>query len=143
VAFSSLASNLVRGDTNGVSDIFVRNRSTGRTKRVSISSSGAQANGLSPRPGPTVGRFVAFLSFASNLVHGDANDVNDVFVYDRRTARTRRVSIGAAGQQSNGLSTGPRVSADGRFAAFRSFASKLVQGDTNGNGDVFVRGPLR
>jgi Tol biopolymer transport system component len=142
VAFTSLASNLVGGDTNGMSDLFVRNRRTKRTKRVSVSSSGAQANGLSRRSGPTVGRFVAFHSLASNLVDGDRNDAFDVFVYDRGRGRTTRVSVGMAGRPSNGLSGGPRLSADGRFAAFASRASNLVAGDTNGNNDVFVRGPL-
>ena len=143
VAFTSLASNLVRRDTNGMSDLFVRNRRTRRTKRVSVSSSGAQANGLSRRSGPTVGRFVAFHSLASNLAGADTNGTFDVFVRDRGTGRTRRVSVGGAGQLSNGLSGAPRLSADGRFAAFGSLASNLVAGDTNASRDVFVRGPLR
>ena len=143
VAFTSLASNLVRGDTNAFSDIFVRDRRTTRTKRVSVSSSGAKANGLSFRSGPAVGRFVPFRSLASNLAGGDPNGTFDIFVYDRKTGRTRRVSVGLAGQPANGLSGAPRLSADGRFAAFGSRASNLVAGDTNGTGDVFVRGPLR
>jgi Tol biopolymer transport system component len=85
---------------------------------------------------------VAFHSLASNLVDGDRNDAFDVFVYDRGRGRTTRVSVGMAGRPSNGLSGGPRLSADGRFAAFASRASNLVAGDTNGNNDVFVRGPL-
>jgi len=146
MAFSSLASNLVPGDTNGVNDIFIRNRRTKRTKRVSVSSSGAQANGSSHRPEPVIAaeRFVGFWSFASNLVRGDTNRVMDAFVSDFATGRTRRVSVGAHGQRNGpALSPGARLSADGRFTAFGSLASNLVPGDSNGKNEVFVRGPLR
>jgi Tol biopolymer transport system component len=145
VAFTSLGSNLVPGDTNGVSDVFVHDRRTGRTKRVSVSSAGTQANGRSRRTGSAIARerFVAFQSFASNLVSTDTNGVSDVFVHDRRTGKTKRVSVSSAGAQANGLSFEARISADGRFAAFGSFASNLVPGDTNMSADAFVRGPLR
>lgn len=141
VAFLSYASNLVRGDTNDTSDVFVRDLRTGRTSRVSVSGTGAQGDGfssftldLSPD-----GRYVLFDSDASNLVPGDTNGFPDVFVHDRRTRRTTRVSVSTNGQQGDHISQSPAVSADGRYVAFASYASTLVPGDTNGYGDVFLR----
>ena len=94
VAFESDANNLVAGDTNGTSDIFVHDRGTRRTTRVSVESSGAQGNSLSARPSISAdGRYVAFISSAMNLVAGDTNGRDDVFVYDRQTGRTTRISV--------------------------------------------------
>jgi Tol biopolymer transport system component len=141
VAFESSASNLVPGDTNGANgDIFVHDRETGQTERVSVSSAGAQGNYGSVDPTISAdGRFVAFRSEANNLVPGDTNDRPDVFVRDRQTGETERVSVSSAGTQGNGHSVHPTISADGRFVAFESSASNLVPGDTNGaNGDIFV-----
>jgi Tol biopolymer transport system component len=150
VAFDSFASSLVGGDTNGESDIFVRDRRKGKTRRVSVSSAGAEANGRSfindiGSPISADGRFVAFQSDASNLVGGDTNGSSDVFVRDRRRDKTRRVSVSSAGAEANDNSVGPSISADGRFVAFASWATNLVAGDTQGypNADIFVRGPLR
>ena len=140
VAFLSFASNLVPGDTNGVSDIFVRDRQTGTTQRVSVDSSGTQANDESFYPQISAdGRYVAFRSDASNLVSGDTNGVSDIFVRDLQTGTTERVSLDGTGAQGNGDSFGPSISGDGRFVAFRSDSSNLVQGDANGVDDVFVR----
>ncbi len=142
VAFSSDASNLVPGDTNGIPDVFLRDRRTGTTRRVSVSSAGVQADGLGSFA-PSLsgnGRFVAFSSDASNLVPGDTNGISDVFVRDRWSGTTTRVSVGPGGGQANGeASLDPVLSADGRFVAFVSDASNLVPGDTNGSLDVFVR----
>jgi Tol biopolymer transport system component len=140
VAFHSAASNLVGGDTNGVVDIFVRDRSTGRTSRVSVSSAGEEANGESDTSSISAdGRFVAFLSHATNLVGGDTNGDADIFVRDRSTGRTRRVSVSSDEAQGNGPSADPVLSADGRIVAFSSQASNLVGGDSNSATDVFVR----
>jgi Tol biopolymer transport system component len=143
VAFTSDASNLVPGDTNGYADTFICDRRMGRTERVSVGTSGAQGNGASLLfPALSAdGRFVAFVSFATNLVPGDTNDAWDVFVRDRRTGTTARASVGRNGAQGNDISYFPALSADGRFVAFTSEASNLVPGDTNGVdvGDVFVR----
>jgi Tol biopolymer transport system component len=146
VAFYSRAPRIVKGDTNGVADIFLHNRVTGRTRRVSVSSAGAQANGPSIDSPPAIsanGRFVAFWSAATNLVRGDSNGVSDVFVRDRKTRTTSRVSVSSDGTQGNSYSGTPAISANGRFVAFWSIASNLVKGDTNDtgdedNGDVFV-----
>jgi Tol biopolymer transport system component len=139
VAFESLASNLVSGDSGGTRDIFVHDRQTGVTTRVSLASDGVQGNGDSFDSSiSTDGRFVAFESLASNLVGGDTNGVRDVFVHDRQTGITTRVSLASDGAQGNGNSLDPSLSADGRFIAFESLASNLVSGDTNGVWDVFV-----
>src|SRR5438132_6140403 len=145
VAFDSAATDLVAGDTNLVSDVFVHDRQTGTTERVSVASDGAQGNGssglLSFAFSPALsadGRFVAFVSFATNLVAGDTNGATDVFVHDRQTGTTERVSVASDGTQGNAASTGAALSADGRFVAFHSTATNLVADDTNGKTDVFV-----
>jgi Tol biopolymer transport system component len=139
VAFESYASNLVAGDTNDRRDVFVGDRVTGTTERVSVSSSGTQANSRSMSPAISAdGRYVAFESNASNLVAGDTNDRRDVFVRDRATGTTRRVSVSSSGTQANSRSMSPAISADGRYVAFNSDARNLVAGDTNRAQDVFV-----
>jgi Tol biopolymer transport system component len=143
VAFDSFANTLVPGDTNGVMDVFVRDRELHRTSRVSINTSGHQANGRSAVPLLSAdGRYVAFLSDATNLFAGDTNGLTDVFVRDRELHRTERVSIRADGVQANGASFLPSISADGRYVAFASDATDLVAADTNGQTDVFVRDRL-
>jgi hypothetical protein len=140
LVFESAATNLVPGDTNGVPDIFLRDRSTGQTTRVNVSSSGAQSNGTSFHAAISAdGRFVAFASAGSNLVDGDTNNTVDIFVRDRTTNQTTRVSVSSGGAQANSFSVLPNLSADGRFVAFESDASNLVADDTNGVLDIFVR----
>src|SRR5439155_6744257 len=86
VAFVGCGTNLVAGDTNGMCDIFVRDRAQGTTERVSVSSSGAQANNASFSPAITPdGRYVAFWSYATSLVTGDTNGLPDVFIRDRQS----------------------------------------------------------
>jgi Tol biopolymer transport system component len=143
VAFISEANNLVPNDTNGVADVFVHDRQTGQTERVSIAGNGVEADNLSGDMGgfPSLsadGRFVAFASFAGNLVTDDTNGKADIFVHDRQTGMTVRVSVAGDGVQANGASSYPTLSADGRFVAFQSEASNLVPNDTNGVADVFV-----
>ncbi|MEG3929858.1 calcium-binding protein [Microcoleus sp. T3_B1] len=145
VAFLSNASNIVPGDTNSSYDVFVRDRLTNTTTRVSVDSAGNQANmGSDGASISADGRFVAFLSNASNLVPGDTNNRNDIFVRDTLTNTTTRVSVDSAGNQQNGSSlfNAPSISADGRFVAFDSNASNLVPGDTNIRRDIFVRDTL-
>ncbi|TAH36875.1 MAG: calcium-binding protein [Planctomycetota bacterium] len=139
VAFSSSASNLVPGDTNGTTDVFVHDRQTGQTTRVSMDSNGVQGSGFSYSTSISAdGRFVAFTSSASNLVPGDTNAADDIFVHNRQTGLTTRVSVDFTGAQGNGYSRTPSISADGRSVAFQSYASNLVAGDTNGIPDTFV-----
>ena len=139
VAFGSAASNLVPDDTNGESDTFVYDRQTDTIERVSLAADGTQGNGTSYSYSISAdGRYVAFWSFASNLVPGDTNGVGDVFVYDRQTDTIERVSLAANGTQGDDVSSYPSISADGRYVAFQSAASNLVPGDTNGTSDTFV-----
>ena len=139
LAFESSATNLVSGDTNGTGDVFVHDRTTGQTDRISIASSGAQGVSLSWFPSISAdGRYVAFISSAANLVSGDTNGVQDVFVHDQQTGQTTRVSVASDGSQGNWSSMNPSISADGRYIAFESQAANLVSGDTNDKSDVFV-----
>ena len=151
VAFSSGAGGLVTGDHNGGFDVFVRDRRTGKTTRVSVNSAEQEAYSQDPVFGvysqePSIsanGRYVAFYSNASNLVRADRNGVPDVFVRDRRTGRTTRVSLSSAEAEANGFSGRPSISADARFVTFVSDAANLIDGDRNRRQDIFVRGPLR
>jgi hypothetical protein len=141
VAFQSDAANLVLGDTNGNYDVFVHDRRTRATQRVSVSSTGAEATG-SESNAPAIsadGRFVAFGSAASNLVADDTNKAADIFVRDRQSGETVRASVSSSGAQTSGGCGVPAISADGRYVAFTCFASDLVAGDTNSVPDVFVR----
>jgi len=140
VAFDSGASDLVRGDTNDESDVFVRDMQTGVTSRVSRGLGGAAPNGGSG--GPSIsgdGRYVAFDSRASNLVSGDTNKHEDVFVYDRSTHTTRRVSLSTGNVQGNGDSNDAHISRDGTRIAFSSAATNLAPGDTSVRRDIFLR----
>ena len=139
LAFGSVADNLVDGDTNGVEDLFVRDLQTGAIERVTVASSGTQANGPSYRPSLSAdGRYVAFESAATNLVAGDTNHHTDIFVRDRTAQTTVVASVGSGGL-SNGESQFARISSDGTIVGFASSASNLVAGDTNGFVDIFVR----
>jgi Tol biopolymer transport system component len=109
------------------------------TERVSLTSSGTQANGPSWNPSISANaRSVAFGSDATNLVPGDTNGYADIFVRDRQTGQTIRVSVASNGAQVLGYSGDAAISADGRFVAFTSDATTLVAGDTNMKRDVFV-----
>jgi len=145
VAFASLATNLLGpgGDTNRSSDVFVRDRQTGTTERVSVGPGDLEADSASSDPSISAdGRFVAFASVATNLLGpgGDTNGARDVFVHDRETGATERVSVGLGGLEADSGSSDPSISADGRFVAFASSATNLLGpgGDTNGARDVFV-----
>jgi Tol biopolymer transport system component len=139
VAFQSGADNLVAGDNNGVDDIFVHDRQTGETKRVSVNSLGVEGRDGCARPSISgSGRYVTFDSRSNNLVRGDTNRQCDIFVHDRQTGLTERVSINSLGAEGNRESNGPTISADGRYVAFGSESDNLAPGDTNGVDDVFV-----
>lgn len=118
VAFHSAAANLVPNDTNGVNDVFVRDRLAGVTTRVSQGAGGVQSNGGSQVARITPdGRFVAFQSSGSNLVANDTNGVPDIFVHDRLTGVTSIASLGSSGQQATATSSHCSISDDGRFVA--------------------------
>jgi Tol biopolymer transport system component len=146
VAFWSNASNLVAEDTNGRTDVFVHDRHEAVTKRVSIDSAGGQIDSGGMYPSISAdGRFVAFLSSASDLVVGDTNDSPDIFVHDSQTGTTERVSVATDSTEANYGNFHPSISADGCYVAFTSQADNLVAGDVNGGAsnnfegaDIFV-----
>jgi Tol biopolymer transport system component len=112
------------------------------TVLVSVNSSGQEASDGSFWPSPSAdGRYVAFYSYASNLVPHDTNDARDVFVRDLELGVTERVSVSSTGHQTRvgGYAFPPSISADGRYVAFVSGGANLVADDTNGHEDVFVR----
>lgn len=141
VVFESNATNLVTGDNNHTADIFLKDRQTGVTSLISIASSGAQADGYSYWPTISAnGRFIVFTSAATNLVADDTNTLEDIFLRDRLTGITERISVAANGTQANANSgPGAAVSADGRYVVFSSDATNLVEDDTNEAGDIFLR----
>jgi len=143
VAFESSTSYLVEGDTNNFTDVFVHDRQTNQNVRVSVKSGGGQANGGSFAPDVTPdGRLAVFESLATNLVPDDTNRQRDVFLHDRRTGQTVRVSVDSRGGQANNFSQSGHISADGRYIVFESLASNLVPGDTNGVIDIFLHDRL-
>ena len=139
VTFSSYSSNLVTNNTNGFSDIFVYDRYAHTIERVSIADNGTEANNDSYLPKISAdGNFVAFYSKASNLVPNDTNNSEDIFVYNRQNKIIKRVSVNSSGEEGDNNSNSPSISADGRFVAFESLASDLIDNDTNGTSDIFV-----
>lgn len=133
VEFHSAADNLVANDTNNAQDEFVHDRLTGMTTRMSVNSMGEQAAGLGPTSNRVSlsadGRYAAFSSDADDLVPSDTNGFEDIFVRDRATGATVRISVDSFGIQGNGTSGRPSISADGRFVAFASDAYNLVGDD--------------
>jgi len=139
VAFYSNANNLVDNDTNTGYDIFRHDRQTGTNALVSISSLGIQTDNGSYGPSISAdGRYIAFYSEATNLVPNDTNGKSDVFIHDMVTGETSRVSVSSAGTQGNDESFFGSISNDGRYIAFKSYATNLVAQDTNGFEDAFV-----
>lgn len=139
IVFASWSTNLVSGDSNNVADVFAHDRVTHKTELVSMVLGGS-ANDVSTNPDVSGdGRYVTFWSYASNLVGGDSNNAADVFRFDRQDKVMIRASVGATGNQSNGESSHPAISADGQRIAFESAASNLVSGDGNNYKDIFLR----
>jgi len=140
VAFSSSASNLVAADTNRGMDVFVRDRVARTTRMISVRPNGSQvrkqshANAIS-----ATGRFVVLQSRADLAGSGDTDQLSDVFVYDRRAGRSRRVSVSSTEEAGNLSAHGGSISADGRYVVFWSNSSNLVSPDVNGGPDAFVR----
>jgi Tol biopolymer transport system component len=142
VLFESSASDLVPGDTNIAADIFLRDLATGTTLLVSANTNGGAGNRGSRGSVMTPdGRYVAFVSAASDLVAGDTNGLADVFLRDLQSGTTTLVSVGAmtnASSPAGGSSEYPDITPDGRYVAFYSTASNLVAGAVN-LGDIYVR----
>ena len=145
VTFSSSASNLVTGDTNNISDVFLRDTLLGTTQRINIAYDGSQANytleGSFSLPWSSIsadGRYIAFDSSSTNLVKDDTNNVRDIFLRDTLLNTTTRISVASDGSEGNGYSFYPIISGNGRYVLFSSRATNLVTGDTNDALDIFV-----
>ena len=141
VAFSSQATNLVTGDTNGRRDIFVHDRITGDTERVSIGTGESGPEGDLDSSACDIsddGRFVVFATSATTFSGFDTNGVADIYVRDRLLHLTTRVSLKTGGAQGDAGSSDPRISGDGRYITFSSDATNLVDGDIQGEEDVFL-----
>jgi hypothetical protein len=140
VAFDSSSKNLVPNDANQLPDVFLHDRTTGKTSRVSVAMDGGDADGPSFLASISAnGRYVAFMSDATNLVPQDTQGQRNVFVRDLKQQKTELVSVASDGSLANSSSASPSISADGKVVAFASFASNLVPNDTNDQFDVFVR----
>lgn len=140
VSFASLATNLVPNDTNNGFDTFVHDTETGQTTRVSVASDGSQVlEGGFRHAIAANGRYVVFDSGSNNLTPGDTNSKGDIFVHDMATRQTDLVSVALNGAQGDDISLLPTISGDGRYVAFASLSSNLVENDTNAVFDVFVR----
>ena len=140
VAFESFASNLVPGDENEAPDVFVYDQLAKGTTRIGAALGGGAGSDLSAVLGLSAnGRFVAFSSPAGNLIPGEGYEAIDVIVYDQQTGNKSRVSVNLEGGDPNGPSVAPTLSATGRYVAFHSNASNLIEGDGNGVADIFVR----
>jgi Tol biopolymer transport system component len=136
VVFESAAANLVPGDTNGVKDVFVRDLVQGKTTRVGVAQGDAESYGAVISGD---GSRVAFVSRSTNLVAGDTNGQPDVFLFDRSSGVLTRVSVVPGGAQANGANAEPAIGLRGDVVSWSSEASNLVNNDTNGKADVFVR----
>jgi Tol biopolymer transport system component len=124
LTYTSEATNLVRGDTNKASDVFLLDRKTGKTTRISVSVTRRQGDGASAESAMDAsGRYITFASRATNLVPGDTNGHTDVFLYDRVNKTIERISVTSAGQQFPDESERPAISGDGRYVAFASFSA--------------------
>lgn len=146
VTYLSTATNAVTGDTNALADVFVHDRQTGATERVSVSDSEAQATGGAASSKVDIsadGNLVVFVSAATNLVTGDTNTMPDVFLRNRSAGTTQRISVSSAGAQQTAAGTtaveSPQITPDGRYIVYVSTGAGLVTGDTNARRDVFVR----
>lgn len=146
VAFRSRANNLVEGDNNNQYDIFVHDRDTGQTTRVNVASDGTEATGTSTLSSISLsadGRYVTFESGANNLVAGDTNNRDDIFVHDRVTGQTMRVSVANDGTQANSNSDSASISADGSVITFNALARNFISGTPPSREDIFaVPNPL-
>ncbi|MGO4760093.1 TolB family protein, partial [Streptomyces sp. 2MCAF27] len=140
IIFHSTASDIVAGDTNSASDVFLRDVQTGTTLLVSVPAGGGLGDSHSGNADLSAdARYVVFNSSATNMVADDTNAVNDIFIRDLQTGTTTRVSVGDDEAQGNNQSLNGRVSDDGQRVAFVSSANNLVAGDTNSKDDIFVR----
>lgn len=140
IAFASEATNLVADDTNGVADVFLRDRTSLTLERVSVSTAEVEADGASGSVSMSSdGRYVAFVSSATNLVLSDDNSAADCFLRDTETRTTVRVNLDENGNSADAACANPTVSDDGNLVVFESAATDLVDENLNGRVNVFLR----
>ncbi|MEM7592970.1 MAG: hypothetical protein AAF383_15880 [Cyanobacteria bacterium P01_A01_bin.83] len=140
VTFESNATNLVSGDSNGQTDTFIYDSSNQTVELISLAPDGSTTNGSSNSGSISGdGNYVAFASFANNLVPNDDNEQRDIFLYNRVNQAIELISVANDGTQANGLSLFSAINANGRYVVFESNADNLVANDTNGSKDIFVR----
>jgi len=141
VVYYTIADNIAPDATPSNPQVVLFDRRTGETIQVSAPPSGEAADGgcslYDCRPMSGNGRFVVFPSTSTNLVEGDANGVQDVFLYDAARRTTERISNGI-GAEADGSSRFPSISPNGRWILYSSLATNLVEGDLNGQADVFL-----
>ena len=138
VAYGTDATNLIDNDTNNTDDVYVKDIQTGEFTRVSVATDGTEGNASSFETSISDdARYIAFKSIASNLVSGDANGFSDIFLHDRDTGITTRISEGVSGE-SNGSSDRASISGNGQYIVFQSLATNLVAADGNASSDIFV-----
>jgi len=140
VVYESQASNLVDEADNGVQDIFITELATGNTTRISKSYNDSTETGGSYETTISAdGRYVAFTSGSNNIVADDTNSVNDIFVYDRQDDVMTRASVSSEGTEANGNNIYPTISADGRYVAFGSNATNLLDTEASTFSDIYMR----
>lgn len=138
IVYWSSATNLISNDTNGVADIFMYDRTTGTTTRVSLTSTGGETNGQSSQPLISGdGRWIAYWSFADNIVPNDTNMNTDTFLYDTVNGTTIRVSVSSAGVEGDSATLPRGISEDGDWIVMSSYATNLTPGINNGLMNVF------
>jgi Tol biopolymer transport system component len=143
VAFVSAGTNLVSGATSGLEEIYLFDRLNGSLQWVSTPHTGSMNDGPCGELAISAdGNWVAFSSSSTQLVLGDNNSRRDIFLWNREAGSLERVSVTQTGDEAQGSSYLPALSADGRFIVFRSHASNLVADDTNYMGDIFLRDRL-
>ncbi len=137
VAFASRATNLVPMDTNNTRDVFLLDRTLDTVERVSVATGGAQGDGNSHFPTVSAdGRYISFRSSSTNLVAGDTNGVDDIFLRDRQMATTIRITE-VTGSDANGAAQNPDMD-DGTYVAYETLATNVVMTDTNTAHDVYL-----
>ncbi|MEA2025094.1 MAG: calcium-binding protein, partial [Chloroflexota bacterium] len=140
VAFMTAADNLDPGDSNASPDVYLRNVARGKTKIVSVSSSGVNGDGDSEGPAISAsGRFIVFASGAHNLIDGRWLPSWQIYLRDRAKGRTFLVSKNSAGGRANDMSFNPEISADGRYVVFESNATNLTGKGTKGAQQIYLR----
>ena len=140
VTFSSSATNLVGGDTDGQADVYVRDLINGTTRLVNTTTAGIKGNAVAYDP--TIsddGQVIAFRSRATNFVIGNSNGFDDIYVKDLQSGTTTLASVSVSGSSANNSSIAPALSGDGRFVSFHSRATDLSHDDNDSFSDIYVR----